>query len=72
VRDRQYVSSLMIFASAVVGTLAAIVFLLVWLGWGGLVVVLTFPVVFLAWFYWGPRPDLAPKGKGHEIEGRGK
>lgn len=65
--DRQYFSSLAIFAAAVVATFSGIMSLLLWLGWLGLVGLLTVVGGWLAWFYWGPRPDLKPKGSDDEF-----
>jgi len=59
--DRQYFASLAIFSAVAVATLTGMVSLLLWLGWAGLVGILTMAGGFLARFYWGPRPDLKPK-----------
>ena len=61
-RDRQYLSSFAISAAVFVLVpigLAAVPF---WLGWAGVAAVGTAAGGFLAWFYWGPRPDLRPAG----------
>jgi hypothetical protein len=68
-RDRQYVSSLVISAAAAAGTLTGIVLFLLWVNWGGVVGLLTLVVVILAWFYWGPRPEGKQKGRGVGIKG---
>ena len=52
----------MISAAVAVTTISGIVSLLLWLGW---LAVLGIPAMaggFLAWFYWGSRPDLRPRG----------
>jgi hypothetical protein len=67
--DRQYVSSLGIFAAAAVLTLIGIVSLLRWLGWAGAAGLLAMAGGFLAWFYWGCRPDLIPRGDGPKRDG---
>ena len=67
--DRQYVSSLGIFAAAAVLTLIGIVSLLRWLGWAGIAGLLAIAGGFLVWFYWGPRPDLSPRRDGPEEDG---
>ena len=61
-RDRQYLVSLASFAGAAAVAFAGIVALMVWLGRAGLVGLLIIAGGILAWFYWGPRPDLQPRG----------
>ena len=61
-RDRQYLASLAGFAGVAAVLFAGIVVLMVWLGCAGLVGLLTVAGGILAWFYWGPRPDLDPRG----------
>lgn len=69
-RDRQYINSLLVFALVAGATLAGIVSLPYWLGWGGAVGLLTIAGGFLAWFYWGPRADLKPRGRGDRPDRR--
>ncbi|MEI8190394.1 MAG: hypothetical protein WCI75_11830 [candidate division NC10 bacterium] len=61
-RDRQYLVSLAGFAGAAAVVFTGIVALMVWLGWAGLVGLLTVAGGILAWFYRGPRSDLQPRG----------
>jgi hypothetical protein len=67
--DRQYISSLGIFGVVAVVTLIGIESLLLWLGWAGGAGLLAIAGGFLAWFYWGPRPDLTPRGDDPERDG---
>jgi len=63
-RDRQYYASLAMFAVVAllgVGGLVSLGWLLGWAGAAGLLALLG---GFLGWFYWGPRPDMKPKGRG--------
>jgi hypothetical protein len=69
--DRQYFTSLAIFVAAAIATLAGMVSLLYWLGWAGLVGLVTIAGGFLAWFYWGPRPDLTRRGRGGKFDETG-
>jgi len=69
--DRQYFTSLAISAAAAVATFTGLVSLLLWLGWAGLVGLLTIAGGFLAWFYWGPHPDLTRRGRGDEFDEAG-
>ena len=69
--DRQYFSSLAISAAAAVATFAGVMSLLLWLGWAGLAGLVAIAGGFLAWFYWGPRPDLTRRGRGDELDGAG-
>lgn len=57
-RDRQYVSSLALSIAVLVLVLIGLAALPLWLGWPGVAVLVTIVGGFLAWFYWGPRPDL--------------
>ena len=61
-RDRQYLSSLAISAAVLVLVLIGLAAVPLWLGWAGAAAVGTAAGGFLAWFYWGPRPDLRPAG----------
>jgi hypothetical protein len=67
--DRQYVASLGIFAAAAVFTMIGVASLLRWLGWVGAAGLLAIAGGFLVWFYWGPRPDLIPRGDGPKPDG---
>jgi hypothetical protein len=67
--DRQYVSSLGIFAAAAVLTLIGILSLLRWLGWAGAAGLLAMTGGFLVWFYWGRRTDLIPRSDGSRRDG---
>jgi hypothetical protein len=71
VRDRQYFCSLVIFCVVGGVTIAGIVSLPYWLGWAGALGLLAIGGGFLAWFYWGPRPDLKPRGPGEGLDRRG-
>jgi hypothetical protein len=64
VRDRQYAASLAGFTVSMLLALAGIVALPLWLGWAGAVPLVILCGGFLAYFYWGPRPDLRPSGCG--------
>ena len=70
-RDRQYCSSVVISAAAAIATLIGIVFLLLWLRWAGLIGLSMSAGGLLAWFYWGPRPDLKPKSRGDQFNEAG-
>ena len=69
--DRQYFISLVLFAVASVATFTGFVSLLLWLGWPGLVLLLAIVAGFLTWFYWGPRADLKPEGRGDRMDEAG-
>jgi hypothetical protein len=60
-RDCQYVSSLAVTAAVLGLGLGGLVSVPLWLGWMGAIGLLTAVSALLAWFYWGPRPDLTPK-----------
>ena len=60
-RDRQYALSLAVSAVVLALSLAALVSVPLWLGWGGAACLLTIAGGFLLWFYRGPRPDLPAK-----------
>jgi membrane-associated phospholipid phosphatase len=62
VRDRQFLSSLALFAAVFVAVLIGLAAVPLWLGWAGVAAVGAATGGFLAWFYWGPRPDLRPAG----------
>ena len=64
--DRQYLSSVMISAAVAITTISGIVSLLLWLGWLAVVGIPVMAGGFLAWFYWGPRPDLRLRGLANE------
>lgn len=70
-RDRQYLCSLVVFAVVAGVAIAGIVSLPYWLGWAGAVGLLAIAGGFLAWFYWGPRADLKPRGPGETLDRRG-
>ncbi len=64
--DRQYIASAALSAGAAALFLALLFLFLAWSGWKGLFVVLAPFAAFFAWFYLGPRPDLArgaPRGE---------
>jgi hypothetical protein len=61
-RDRQYLSSLALSAAVLVLVPIGLAAVPLWLGWAGVAAVGTAAGGFLAWFYWGPRPDLRPGG----------
>jgi len=67
--DRQYVASLGIFAAVAVLTSIGVVSVLSWVGWAGAAGLLAMVGGFLVWFYWGPRPDLVPRGDGTAPDG---
>ena len=64
--DRQYLSSVMISAAVAITTISGIVSLLLWLGWLAVVGIPAMAGGFLAWFYWGPRPDLRLRDLANE------
>jgi hypothetical protein len=66
--DRQYCTSIVIFAAATVVVISGIVWVLFRLGWLGVVGLVAMAGAWLAWFYWGPRPDLNPRGRDDELE----
>ena len=58
-------------AAAACVCLCAILLFVRWAGWGGALGIAAAAGIFLAWFYAGPRPDLATRpnqdpGKGAE------
>ena len=61
-RDRQYFLSLAGFMGVAGLVFVGVVSLLVWLDCAGSVGLLAIVVGILSWFYWGPRPDLKPRG----------
>jgi len=61
-RDRQYLSSLTLFVVVLALVLVGLAAVPVWLGCAGVTALVTIAGGFLAWFYWGPRPDLRPGG----------
>lgn len=70
-RDRQYVSSLAVSAAVLALSLAVLVSLPLWLGWGGVVGLAMIVGGFLLWFYRGRRPDLQAmdgSGGGHRSD----
>ncbi len=69
--DRQYFTSLALFVFAAVTACAGVAFLLLFLGWPGLVALLAMAAGFLGWFYWGPRPDLKPRARGDRMDDSG-
>jgi len=62
-RDRLYCASLGMSALAAIVTVGGIVSFSWALGWAGAAGLLAAVGGFLGWFYWGPRPDLNPKGQ---------
>jgi hypothetical protein len=66
VRDRIFLSSLMISIGVMVAALGGIVSLAFWTGRGVAMGLLVIIVGSLAWFYWGPRPDLPSTDRGGE------
>jgi hypothetical protein len=69
VGDRQFLASLAISGVAAAAALAGIVALPLWLGWAGLAGLGLTAGGFLGWFYWGPRPDLTPRGRVDDLDG---
>ncbi len=65
--DRQYCISIAVFAFAAIAILGGIVSLLFWLGWPGLMGLVVLTGTWLAWFYWGSRPDLNPRDRDDEL-----
>ncbi len=61
-RDWQYIISLACFGVSVVLVLAGIVSMPLWLGWAGALPPAIICGGLVTYFYWGPRPDLRPKG----------
>jgi hypothetical protein len=69
--DRQYFTSLAISVAAAIVILAGMVSLICWLGVAGLAGLATIAGGLLAWFFWGPRPDLTRRGRGGEVDETG-
>lgn len=66
-RDRQYVSSLVLSIAVLALVLVGFAAVPFWLGWPGAAVLVAIVGAVLVWFYWGPRPDLRPSGS---VDGR--
>ncbi len=65
-RDRQYISSLTMTGMAIILVLAGLFAATMAAGWWMAMGFLAVAALFLAWFYWGPRPDLLAKTEGGE------
>lgn len=61
-RDRQYISSLSLSIGVLLLVLIGLAAVPLWFGWAGVTLLVTAAGGFLVWFYWGPRPDLRPRG----------
>lgn len=70
-RDRQYLRSMAASAAAACACLCAILLFVRWAGWGGALGLAAAAGLFLAWFYGGPRPDLAARRNEDPGEGAG-
>ncbi len=68
-RSRQYILSLAASAAAAGVLLSGILLFLRWTGCLGALGIAAAVGIFIAWFYGGPRPDLAVKDGGEHRHG---
>ncbi len=61
--DRQYLVSVLLSGAVFLLVLAGLVALPLWLGWPAALGLGVVAGALLAWFYFGPRPDLEPREK---------